>query len=382
MKIIFDKTVLLNHLLPAMGTVSTKSTVKAIEGVLIETMGGSEVRFSTYDMNKGVRTSFEALAVPEEGSCILQAQRFLQIIKLLGGDEITLSVDAKLTATISSGTASFSLYALKGEDFPSLPELSGKKGFAISSAVLKNKIGRVIHSVAEQDNRPMLCGVYFSFSPKHMELVSCDGYTLSVMYMQGEIRDVGEESLGEDSFIMPGHALQELTKIIGDKEETLTVLLARKHAVVQLEGLVFFSRLIDGEYMDYRKIMPKNQPIQVRVNRERLLEGLERASLIAEDKTQGSSRSYVKLTLEGDQLSLTSSSVNGRVSDEMPCEHEGEDIQIGFNCRYLINSIRAAEGERVFLTLRSATQSMTIEPVEKKENEKYFYMVLPLRMTE
>ncbi|MFA5562541.1 MAG: hypothetical protein WDA00_07890, partial [Eubacteriales bacterium] len=149
MKIIFDKTVLLNHLLPAMGTVSTKSTVKAIEGVLIETMGGSEVRFSTYDMNKGVRTSFEALAVTEEGSCILQAQRFLQIIKLLGGDEITLSVDAKLTATISSGTASFSLYALKGEDFPSLPELSGKKGFAISSAVLKNKIGRVIHSVAE-----------------------------------------------------------------------------------------------------------------------------------------------------------------------------------------------------------------------------------------
>lgn len=383
MHIIFNKKILLENLTPAMGTVSTKNTISTIEGVLIETMGGTTVRLSTYDMNKGVRVTFEALEVSEEGSCILNAQRFMQIVKLLGGDEITLHIDEKCNGTVTAGESSFSMYALRGEDFPTLPELTGKRGFEVSSALLKDKIARVIHSVADQDSRPMLCGVYFEIEGRDMKIVSCDGYSLSICRVNCDIEDVGEEHADRFSFILPGSSLNELTKILSDREEDkIRVMLARKHAVINIDRLIFFTRMIDSEYLDYHKIMPGEQPISVKVERERFLAGLERANLIADEKIQGSSKSHVKVILQGDKVALTSTSVNGRVYDEMLCEHTGDDVTIGFNCRYLLNHVRAAEGEYIRLGLKSPTQSMTIVPAEEKENESYFYMLLPVRMTD
>lgn len=384
MHIIFQKKVLLDNLTPAMGTVSTKNTISTIEGVLIETMGGTTVRLSTYDMNKGVRVTFEALEVVEEGSCIFNAQRFMQIVKLLGGDEITVQVDEKYNGSVSAGDSSFSLSALRGEDFPTLPELSGKRGFEINAGLIKDKIARVIHSVSDQDSRPMLCGVYFKIDGRDAEIVSCDGYSLSICRVNCDIEDVGEEHCDSFHFILPGASLNELTKIITDRGEgeTMRVLLARKHAVISIDRLIFFTRMIDGEYLDYHKVMPGVQPITVKVDRARFLAGLERANFIADEKIQGSSKSHVKVIVEGDKLALSSTSLNGRVYDEMPCEHEGEDIVIGFNCRYLMNHVRAAEGENILLGLKTPLQSLTITPADEKENESYYYMLTPVRMTD
>jgi len=159
-------------------------------------------------------------------------------------------------------------------------------------------------------------------------------------------------------------------------------MLARKHAVIKIDRMIFFTRMIDSEYIDYQRLIPQNQTISVTLDRERLLEGLERANLIADEKIQGSSRSYVKVTVAGDKVLLSSTSVNGRVNDEMDCVHEGDDLTIGFNCRYFMNNIRAAEGEKITIRMQGATQSITIVPAEEKENESFFYMLLPVRMTE
>ena len=113
-----------------------------------------------------------------------------------------------------------------------------------------------------------------------------------------------------------------------------------------------------------------------------MLSGLERANIIAEEKIQGSGRSYVKIKAEDNVLTLSSSSVNGRVLDEMDCDHEGGEIEIGFNCRYLINSVKVAEGEKILLSMKSPTQAITIEPLEKDDEFNYFYMILPVRMSE
>lgn len=383
MHIIFNKKDLLDNLAPVMGTVSTKNTITTIEGVLVETLGGNTVRLSTYDMSKGVRCTFEALEVVEEGSFILNAQRFMQIVKLLGGDEITLKVDEKCNGTLSSETSSFSLFVTPGEDFPTLPELSGRKGFSIPASVLKGKISRVIHSVSDQqDSRPMLCGVYFKIDGNKMEMVSCDGYTLSICTVVCDIEDIGEEKTEHYSFILPGGALTELLKILPDGNDRVRVLLARKHAVIKMNEKVFFTRMIDSDYIDYNRLIPREQTITVILDRERLLEGLERANLIADEKVRGSDKSYVKVIVSGHTLSLSSRSDSGCVNDEMPCFHEGEDLVIGFKCRYLMNSVRAAEGEKIVIKLKSATQSITIEPAEDKENESFFYMLLPVRMTE
>ena len=374
----------MNVLTPAMGTVSNKNTITAIEGVLIETLDDGNIRISTYDMNKGVRATFEPTSIEREGKYIINAQRLYQTVRVLPDDELTIDINEKLNCEISCGKASFSIFAAHGADFPNLPELVSDRGFELSSATFKKIIGKVSHSIAVQDNRAMLMGAYFKINNEGMEVVSCDSYTLSKCNIKCEVSSVDSENAAVNStFIIPGHAIAELTKILPDDEEfKCTLYLSRKHAIVRCDNITFFTRTIDSEYIDYSRIIPKENDIFVTLNRERMLSALERANIIAEEKIQGSGRSYVKLKAEDRYMFLSSSSVNGRVFDEMDCVHEGDDIEIGFNCRYLINSIKAAEGENIVISLKSPTQAITIEPAKVDEKFNYFYMVLPVRMND
>ena len=380
MKFTVMKSVLMDKLAPAMGSVSNKNTVTTLEGVLIETLDDGDVRLSTYDMNKGMRATFTPTELERPGSFIVNAQRFFQTIKVLPEQEITVDINDNLNCTISSGKASFSMFAMNGADFPSLPELDTDSGFLISGSVMKKMIGKVLHSISEMDTRPMLKGAFFKLDHNKFEIVSCDSYTLSKCDIECNIEYIGND--GTLSMIIPGHALNEMMRIIPDNEDKIQLLVTRKHMILHIDSTVFFARIIDSEYIDYNKIIPKEQTIFVTVDRERLLDGLERANIVAEEKIQGSGKSYVKIKAEDQYLSLTSSSVNGKVYDEMDCEHEGDDLEIGFNCRYLINSVKVAEGEKIVISMKGATQAITIEPAEREERFNYFYMILPVRMNE
>ena len=383
MKFTVSKSTFINKLTPAMGTVSNKGTITAIEGVLIETTEDGKIRISTYDMTKGVRSTFDAVEIERAGKFIINAQRLYQTVRVMPEDEVTIEVNDKLNCTISSGKASFSMFAMKGEDFPNLPELSGDRGFEISSDKIRLMIGKVAHSIAEVDNRPMLCGAFFKITRDNLEVVSCDSYTLSRCSVKCEINSLFAANDVDFSFIIPGHALSEMSKNLAEgDEENVRFYIARKHAIIKKGESIFFTRTIDSEYIDYNRIIPKDNDIFITVDRERFLDGLERANIVADEKIKGSTRSYVKLTTDDQFIAITSASVNGKVSDEMECVHEGRDIEIGFNCRYLINSVKVAEGENIKITLKSPTQAITIEPAEEDDNFKYFYMILPVRMNE
>ena len=270
---------------------------------------------------------------------------------------------------------------MKGSDFPSFPELETERGFEINAEILRKMIGKVQHSVAENDSRPMLCGSFVKVKNDEIELVSCDSYTLSVCSHKCEINSKNRGEEINYSFILPGPALGEISKILGEgDDENVKVNLSRKHAIFKKGDIILFTRIIDSEYIDYKKLMPKDNTIFITVERDRFLSSLERANIIAEEKIQGSGKSFVKIISEGQYISLTSSSVNGKVFDEMDCIHEGDDIEIGFNCRYLINSVRAAEGENIRINFKGASQAMTIEPYENDGDFNFFYMVLPIRM--
>ena len=381
MKFTVEKSVLMNCLTPAMGTVSNKNTISSLEGIWFETMPGARVRLTTYDMNKGFRATFDCVSVEREGSYIVNAQRFYQTIRVLPQDEITVEVDEKFSCTITSGKSTFSMFALAGSEFAALPELMTDKGFRVNAMTLRKMISKVQHSVAEQDNRPMLCGAYFNVTNGKMEVVSCDSFTLSICTQALEYETLGSEVTDRYSFIIPGHALPEIMRILPDDEdEMVDFYLSRKHASLRMTDSVFFTRTIDSDYIQYQNLLPRDNHIKLVVERERLLSSLERANIIAEEKIQGSGRSYVKLTVDGRFITITSESVTGRVYDEVDCIHEGDSIEIGFNCRYLINSIKAAEGENIVITMKGPTMSITIEPDEKDDEFSYFYMILPVRM--
>ena len=368
-------------LTPAMGTVSNKNTITAIEGILIETLDNAKIRISSYDMNKGFRATVDVIEIERQGKFIINAQRLYQTVRVLPDDDITLDVNDKLNCEISCGKASFSMFALRGEDFPNLPDLVTDNGFSVSADVLKKMISKVSHSIADQDKRPMLCGAFFKITGEGMEVVSCDSYRLSKCTIKCDIKSIASSGETDLSFIIPGHALGELSKILSDgKEENVNVYVSRKHAIVNKDNVIFFTRTIDSEYIDYNRMIPRDNSIIVNIDRERLLSGLERANIIAEEKIQGSGKSYVKLSVSDQFLSLTSSSVYGCVNDEMDCVHEGEDIEIGFNCRYLIDAVKVAEGENIYIKLKNPNQAISIEAVESDDNFSYFYVIVPVRM--
>ena len=381
MKFVVTKSDFLKKLTPAMGSVSTKNTVPAIEGVLIETLDNGLIQISTYDMNKGFRATIAPVSIEREGRFIINAQRLFQTVRVLPDDEITIDINDKLNCEIYSGKASFSMIAQRGADFPNLPDLVTERGFTVGADNLRKMISKVTHSIAIADNRPMLCGAFFKVYEGGFDVVSCDSYRLSKCSLKCDISSLANDGALSYSFIVPGHALGEMTKVLSDGEdEAVSVYLSRKHAIVTKGDVTFFSRLIDSEYIDYNRIIPKDNDIVVKVSRERFLRGLERANIIAEEKIQNSGRSYVKISLEDRYLTLTSNSVNGGVSDEMDCVHEGADIEIGFNCRYLIDSVKVSEGDDIVIKLKNASQAITIEPYAPDESFNYFYMILPVRM--
>ena len=384
MKVIFSKEALIAGISPVLGAVPTNGTLAYTNGILIETSESNNVYITAYDTGKGIRSCIQAEFIERPGSYIFNAQKLYQIVKLMpDGLNIEITVDENRNVEIKSGKSNFSLFAIPGSEFPKLPDLNGKKGFNIEGGVLKKMIGRVIHSVADQDPRAFLCGAFFKVLAGGLEVVSCDGYNLSKCNVACEVENFGDKDLSY-SFIAPGHALGELTKILSDckDDERVSVYVTRKHIIIKLSDIIFFTRTIDAEYMDYNRNIPTDNDIVVTVDRERILDGLERANIIADEKIQGSGKSFVKISVEEQFLTLTSASLRGKVSDEMECIHEGENIEIGFNCRYLINSVKAAEGESIKISFKSPTRGIVITAAEEDENYKYLYLILPIRMTE
>ncbi len=380
MKITVKRDLFTAALTTAMGTVSKKNTITNIEGFLIETTEDGKVQISSYDMTKGIRIKIDAESIEREGKYIINAQRLMQTVRSLSEEDIEIDVDSSYICTISSGRASFSMSSIRGEDFPSFPELTTDKGFEIDSEILAKMISKVTHSVAEQSTRQMLCGAYLKIKENTIEMVSCNTFILSKCTAKCDISSLTSSSVIDLHLIIPGHALGELSKILLDGEEKAKIYISKKHAIVKTGSVIFFTRTIESEYIDYNRIIPKENDIFVTIEKEKLLDSLERANIIADEKIKGSDMGFVRIKAEDQIFHINSTSVNGKIKDEIECVHEGEDIEMGFNCRYIMNSVRVADGENIILSMKTPTLAITIEPYEKSEEFDYLYIVLPIKL--
>ena len=387
MKIIFNRTQIINSVTPLMCAVSGKSTLSTIEGILIEAKMPDTCIFTTFDLEKGVRITVEA-KVLEEGKFIINAQKFIQTLRVMNEDEVTLTVDNKLSATIFCGKSSHRMSALAGEDFPTIPELSSDRSFIVGQAVLKQMLSKVSFAMGVNDQRTVLNGTFFKITDDSVMMVSCDSFKLAKCKNNVELvnRNTNGNAHLDYSFIVPIKTVNELSKLLSDDEEALTqIYVTRKHIVFLIGEITFFSRLIDGAYIDYDRIIITNHKISVTANKRELLSALERAALVTEEKIAGSVLSYVKLDVAADLLKISAESTIGSTYDELVVEHEDRDIRIAFNNRYLMDSIRACDGENITLKMSTALTSMNIEPcyAEDEENKSdEIFMLLPVRMKE
>ena len=381
MKIIFNRQQILNDIAPLMCAVSGKSTLTAIEGILIEAKKPDTCIMTTYDLEKGVRITAEAKVI-EEGTYIINAQKFSQTMKVMNSEEITLTVDNKLSVCIESGKSSYKMSALEASDFPEIPKLTSPMGFTLRESVLKEMISQTSYAMGVNDQRTILNGTYFLVKDGKLMMVTCDSFKLAKCTRVTEIgngNDDGEEV--RYAFIVPIKTINELSKLLSDDEERVTkIYYQRKYMVFEIGDITFFSRLIEGEYIDYNRIIVKDHRIKITMDREDLISALERAALVTEERIAGNTRSHVRLDINGHLMAISANSAIGSTYDEIEINHEGEDMFIAFNNRFLIDSVRACRSDRIVMSLSSALTSINIEPEKNEEGSEDIFMLLPVRM--
>lgn len=366
MKIRADKKSLLNAILPAMCAISSPAPISVLESLKFTAQ--NDVLYVTgYDLSKGVKTETHVF-VEEEGTILLNPQKISAIVRSMPDDMINIETDDKGIVKVSCNKTKFEIIGINSEGYPNLPELSGDKSFDIEKGILKNSCQQVLFSVAYDDKKPVLTGVFFELSNNKMTLVSCDGFRLSICNKNV----VTNEML---RFIVPGKTLSDLIKLLDDSDEKITVELTSKHLILHFGDIYFFSRLIEGDYIDYVRSIPQNQKIEAKIKLSGFISCLERASLVIDEKA----KSPIKLNIVPFGVLVSCLTANGKIEDEIQAEVQGE-LEIGFNNRYLLDALKAASmsgDEEVILKMSTPLTGMTIQPAD---HDEYFYLVLPVRL--
>lgn len=369
-KFVSDKTTLLDLISPAQYATSNKSTLPALEGLLFR-LEGSELSVSGYDLEKGISSSALVRGI-EDGGVVLNSNKIAGIIKTLSDGDISIDCDEKNVVTITAGQSEFTIHGIDASVFPAMPEFAGENKIKIKEKLLRELIVSTNHAVATTDTRPIFMGELFKVQNGNLTVVSADNRRLALR----EVKNCVTSESDEYMFIVPGKTLSDLARLIGDTDDIVTIEFTRKYIIFKCGDIVMFSRLLEGEFLDYKKVIPEEGKTFVKVNRLTFIESIERASLLIDEKIQ----SPLRLNFSGDNLNISCSTQYGRVSDSFKISLEGEDIEIGFNNKYVLDALRATKDDEVMLTLFSPLMSMLITPVEEKEDSKYLYLVLPMRL--
>ena len=382
MKIVFNKQKMANAVAPLMCCVSGKSAIKATEGILIEATMPDTVTLTSFDIEKGMRVTCNAEVI-EEGSYIINAQKFSQTLKVMDNDTLTLTVDEKCHAIIEYGKSVHQMNALPGSDFPTIPGFESVNSFIISQSIVKEVLTKVSFAMGLVDQRPVLNGCYCVVEEGKLTMVACDSFRLAKCEKFMEIENTGTGTVTHlaHAFIMPNKTVGELLRLLSsDEDKKMKVYVTHRHTIFHLGDMIFFSRVVDGYYIDYDRMLEREHKIFINIDREKFLSALERACLITEERIIGALRASVKLDLSEGVLKILASSSAGSTYDEIEVEHEGEELFIAFNNKYLIECVRACGGEHLRISMSSPHASIDIVPLEKDETVNEEYMLLPQRL--
>lgn len=375
MNIIAQKQTLLSALMPALRAVAKTAANPVLETFMLKAVREQAESFliiTGYDLEKGIKCVIPAI-VKEEGAILISSSRLSAIINNLPDGDISIITDDKLKVQITGGTSFFEIAGISADVYPSLPELSGDRGFGISQGLLKRMTRQTSFAAAQIDTgKTFMMGLSFTIKENKIKIVGCDGYRLAY---REEPLDF-EKSDNELEFIVPVKTMINLADILSDNEERVNIQLSRKHIIFGTENFTFFSRLIEGEYMDYERAFPKEPTIFVKASLEDLNESISRVSLIVDQRA----KSPVKCYIEPNMFRFVCSSANGSIDEQIKAETKGEDLEIGFNHIFLKDAFEKARDcgeEYVTIEFTSPQTGILIKPVS---DAGFLYFVLPVRL--
>ena len=367
MRFTCEKSMLVTGLNITGRTVAQKSALSAIEGILCRAATG--LSLTGFNMETAITYLIDA-EVTDAGACVLPAKLFGDIIRRLPEGPVTVVVDDNYKVSIRAGYASFTISAESADDYPELPDVGDGKSVRIPQSAMKELIGGTIFSVSETQGRPIHTGVKFEVEEDKVSAIAVDGFRLARRTYHME--DTTGRTL---SFVVPAQGLKEVEKILQDGDEDVAFTLGSKHILFQMGCATLICRLLEGDFLDWRRVVPTNCPVKLVANVAELTSSIERVGLIVSEKY----KSPVRCVFSDQVLLLKTNTTIGAAEDRCSFAGDGKELEIGFNVRYLCDALRAVPSDEVVLELTNGLSPIVMTPVDDKYD--FAYMVLPVRIS-
>jgi DNA polymerase III subunit beta len=370
MELVARKNDLLRELQLFQGIVERKNTIPILANVLMEAKG-DEVRFLATDLEVGLRSQCAA-SVTKAGSLTIPAKKFYEIIKLLPETDIRIAED-KGGVKVAADRFDSRLQTLPREDFPTLPEASASPTATLPSASVKEMISKTQFAITGEDTRYFLNGALFVLRPDSMSLVATDGHRLALVTVPRDGK--AKKDAEEIKAILPKKTLGELGRLLAEGNEDINYERAENHLFFGVGGRMLISRMIDGQFPAYERVIPKGNDKHIEFERDRLTNAVKRVALLSNERSRA-----VKFQLEKGKVDVTSSSPDvGEARETLPVEYTGDAMQICFNAQYVLDFMSAVTTDVVALELKDEASQAVLKPVGA-EGYDYTYVIMPMRV--
>lgn len=363
MKFICNRTMLANAVSGAARAVSVRTAIPILEGVYIKAEGFN-LTLTCYNLEISITTTIEA-NVLSPGETVLSAKLLSDMLRHMQSDEIEANINENNNATIKGGRAEFRIMGMNPGDFPDLPNPGADKTLDIDAATLREITDTTLYAVSVDEKRPAHTGEQFVIEPDKLTVVALDGFRLAIIEKK-------IASQKEARVIVPAKTMSEVTKLFTDDSETVHISANRRFIVFSSMKYTVISRLIEGEFLDYQRVIPDGYKTRAVIDVRDFISLIERASLIITERL----KNPLRVSFEKDKVTVRCQTTLGKVVDEIPAEVEGENVEIGFNNRYLLDALRNSHADKLLFELSGPLSPVKVLPVDKGD---FLFLVLPVR---
>jgi len=366
MKFTIEKVNFIKVLQRIQGIVEKRNTMPILANVLLEASKAKITTMAT-DLEVFIK-DFTQAQVFEEGSVTVNARKLFEIVKELPGDAIDLSSTKDDKVCLKAGKAKFNIMGLPSKDFPIFPSIDESRLEGFNNEILKEMIDKTSFAVSTDETRYNINGFLLEKDDLKIRMVATDGHRLALIE-KSDVRGVQSK----ESVLLPRKGVMEMRKLLDEKEGEFLLGITQKSAVMKKDSTVISIRLLEGEFPDYKKVIPKDNDRDIIAVKNTLLSTLKRVSILSADKIKG-----VKLSFSKGRLVVSSSSPEiGEATEEMDIEYSGDDIDMAFNARYFIDMLESLEEESVRIALKDSLSPGIVRPLG---SEDYTYIIMPMRL--
>ena len=371
MKIIFEKDKMIKALNSVTKAVATKTTMPILEGILIQT-DNDDIKLTCYDKELGIEYIIKENNVLEQGSTVVNAIMFSEIIRKLPDTNITISINENNLLVIECEGSVYKLATMNPDDFPQLQEINVENSIELEQNTLKDMIRKTIFAISTEENRPVFTGCLFEVKNNKLNVVAVDRFRLA---WKSKILNT---KTNDFEAVIPGRTLQEINKILIDSFDLIKLGIAKNQALFEIENCKIVTRLLDGEFLKYSEVIPKKWETRVRVNKNLISNCFERISLISSSSMEKEKRYPVKLNVEVGKIKISCTNQTGDAKEEIFTTTEGQDLEAGFNPKFFLDVFRNIDDEEVYIDFGTSISPSVIRSIE--DDGDYQYMILPVRL--